>query len=139
MAVALNPYLNFPRTAGGAMTFYQAVLGGALQISPFGEFGAEGPQADAVMHAHLETEAGMTFMASDLPPGMEAGHVAGTTMSMSISGDDSEAIRRYWDGLAEGGTVQMPLERQMWGDDYGMLVDRFGSAWMVNIAGDQQG
>ena len=38
-----------------------------------------------------------------------------------------------------GGTVQMPLERQMWGDDYGMLVDKFGVAWMVNIAGEQQG
>jgi len=76
-------------------------------------------------------------MASDLPPGMEDGHVAGTNMSMSISGDDSEAIRRYWEGLAEGGTVQMPLERQMWGDDYGLLVDRFGIAWMVNIAGEQ--
>ena len=61
MAVALNPYLNFPGTAREAMTFYQSVLGGELQISTFGEFGAEGPQADGVMHAHLETEAGMTY------------------------------------------------------------------------------
>jgi PhnB protein len=136
MAVALNPYLNFPGTAREAMTFYQSVLGGELQISTFGEFGADGPDASGVMHSHLETEAGMTFMASDLPPGME-GYVAGTNMSMSISGDDSEAIRRYWDGLAEGGTVQMPLERQMWGDDFGALTDKFGIAWMVNIAGEQ--
>ena len=77
-------------------------------------------------------------LASDMPPGQEDAHVVGTNMSMSISGDDSEAMRRYWDGLAEGGTVQMPLERQMWGDDYGMLVDKFGVAWMVNIAGEQQ-
>ncbi|HSF97700.1 MAG TPA: VOC family protein [Ornithinibacter sp.] len=136
MAVSLNPYLTFPGTAREAMTFYQSVLGGELQISTFGEFGADGPEANGVMHSHLETESGMTFMASDLPPGMAEGYSPGSTMSMSISGDDSEAIRRYWDGLAEGGTVQMPLERQMWGDDYGMLVDRFGIAWMVNIAGD---
>ena len=71
MAVALNPYLNFPGTAREAMTFYQSVLGGELQISTFGEYGADGPEANGVMHSHLETEAGMTFMASDLPPGME--------------------------------------------------------------------
>jgi PhnB protein len=121
------------------MTFYQSVLGGELQISTFGDFGAQGPEANGVMHSHLETEAGMTFMASDMPPGQEDSYVAGNTITMSISGDDSEAMRRYWDGLAEGGTVQMPLERQMWGDDYGMLVDKFGVAWMVNIAGEQQG
>ncbi|HSO66204.1 MAG TPA: VOC family protein [Ornithinibacter sp.] len=136
MAVALDPYLNFPGTAREAMTFYQSVLGGELQISTFGEYGAEGAPADGVMHAHLETEAGMTFMASDMPPGQEDGHVVGTNISMSISGDDGEAIRRYWDGLSEGGTVQMPLERQMWGDDFGALTDRYGIAWMVNIAGD---
>lgn len=137
MAIALNPYLTFPGTAREAMTFYQSVLGGELQVSTFGEFGAQGPEADGVMHAHLETEAGLTFMASDTPPGQEGAYTPGNAMTMSISGDDSEAIRRYWDGLAEGGTVQMPLERQMWGDDYGMLVDRFGIAWMVNIAGEQ--
>jgi len=139
MAIALNPYLNFPGTTREAMTFYESVLGGELQISTFGDFGAQGPEANGVMHSHLETEAGMTFMASDMPPGQEDSYVAGNTITMSISGDDSEAMRRYWDGLAEGGTVQMPLERQMWGDDYGMLVDKFGVAWMVNIAGEQQG
>ena len=137
MAVALNPYLSFPGTAREAMTFYQSVLGGELTISTFAEFGAgDGPGSDGVMHSHLETEAGLTFMASDMQPGRDhADHVVGTNMTMSVSGDDAEAMRRWWAGLADGGTVQLPLERQMWGDDFGMLTDRYGIAWMVNIAG----
>ena len=89
MAIALNPYLNFPGTTREAMTFYQSVLGGELQISTFGDFGAQGPEANGVMHSHLETEAGMTFMASDMPPGQEDSYVAGNTITMSISASES--------------------------------------------------
>ncbi len=135
MATALNPYLAFPGTAREAMTFYQSVLGGELTISTFGEFGTEGPGADGVMHSHLASDAG-TFMASDLPPGQEEGHVPGTNMSMSLSGEGDD-LRRYFAGLAEGGQVSMPLERQMWGDDFGMVTDRFGIQWMINIAGSE--
>lgn len=133
MTTALNPYLNFPGTAREAMTFYQSVLGGELTISTFGEFGAKGPGADGVMHSHLQCDAG-TFMASDLPPGQEDGYVVGTNFSMSLGGE-GEDLGRYWEGLSQGGTVTMALERQMWGDDFGMLTDRFGVQWMVNIAG----
>ena len=87
------------------------------------------------MHAQLETPAGFTLMASDTAPGM--GEVTtGSNFAVSLSGDD-EALRGYWDGLADGGSVQMPLEKQMWGDEFGMLTDRFGIDWMVNIAAAQ--
>ncbi len=61
----------------------------------------------------------------------------GGNITISLSGDDSDDLRGYWDKLADGGQVMMPLEKQMWGDEFGMLADRFGISWMVNIAGEQ--
>ena len=134
MASRLNPYLNFDGTTRAAMEFYHSVFGGELAISTFGEFGApEGVDPDGTMHAMLQTPAGFTLMASDGPPGQPV--TSGSNFSISLSGDDEAELRGYWDQLAEGGQVVMPLERQMWGDSFGMCVDKFGMPWMVNIAG----
>jgi PhnB protein len=81
----------------------------------------------------LETPNGFTLMGADTPPGMD--YTPGTTMTVSLSGDDAELLQGYWDQLSEGGNVGVPLERQMWGDTFGMVIDRFGTPWMVNIAG----
>ncbi|MET8908747.1 VOC family protein [Micromonospora sp. NPDC004551] len=136
MASRLNPYLNFRDNARQAMEFYQKVFGGNLTLSTFGEFGNPDPSvADNVMHAQLETDRGYTLMASDTPPEME--YQPGTNISISLSGDDADELRGYWQQLTEGGTVAVPLEKQMWGDEFGMCVDRFGIGWMVNIAGSQ--
>jgi PhnB protein len=133
MASRLNPYLSFRDNAREAMEFYRSVLGGELAISTFGEYGqADTPLADLVMHAMLETPSGFTLMGADTPPGMD--YEAGSSISVSLSGDDVEALRSYFAGLAEGGTVVTPLEVQMWGDEFGMLVDRFGTQWLVNIS-----
>ncbi len=132
MASQLNPYLNFPGTAREAMTFYQQVLGGQLDLMTFGQYGMEGEGADGVMHAYLATDDGFVLMASDMPPGQEGAATAASNVHVSLSGDD-ERLRGYWDGLAEGASVTMPLEKQMWGDEYGALTDRFGISWMVNI------
>jgi PhnB protein len=115
------------------MEFYQSVFGGTLDMNTFGEFGQDGSGADLIMHAQLQSPSGYTIMASDTPPGMEFSQ--GSQITVSLSGDDSEELRGYWDKLtAAGGTVTMPLEKQMWGDEFGMCVDQFGVAWMVNIA-----
>ncbi|MFC0032271.1 VOC family protein [Micromonospora chaiyaphumensis] len=136
MASRLNPYLSFRDDARQAMEFYQKVFGGNLTLSTFGEFGNPDPAvADNVMHAQLETDRGFTLMASDTPPEME--YQPGARISISLSGDDADELRGYWRQLAEGGTVAVPLEKQMWGDEFGMCVDRFGINWMVNIAGSQ--
>ena len=133
MATRLNPYISFDGQARQALEFYQSVFGGELKISTFGEFGMQDtPQADQVMHGQLETEAGYTIMAADTPPGVQ--HRAGSSITVSLSGDD-EVLRQYFDALAEGGEVGTPLEKQMWGDEYGDLVDRFGVNWMVNLGG----
>lgn len=134
MASRLNPYVMFDGTAREAMSFYESVFGGTLTISTFGESGApEGPPPDGVMHASLETPDGFTLMASDLPPGMP--HQPGSTISISLSGDDEAALRGWWEQLSGSGTVNVPLEKQMWGDVFGACTDRFGLDWMVNITG----
>ena len=133
MASRLNPYVNFDGNAREAMDFYKYVLGGELTISTFGEYGSDDAAiADKIMHAQLENESGFALMASDTAPGMK--HQPGTNITISLSGDDADELHGYWDKLAEGGTVTMPLEKQVWGDEFGMVVDRFDIPWMVNIA-----
>ena len=129
----LNPYLNFAGEAREAMEFYRSVLGGELEISTFAEYGGapEGLSDDGVMHAMLKTDAGFVLMASDAPGGV----TRGTNIAISLSGTDAEELRGYWAGLSADGEVSVPLEMQMWGDEYGSLIDRFGVSWMVNIAG----
>ncbi|MFG2825333.1 VOC family protein [Kitasatospora sp. NPDC048365] len=134
MATRLNPYISFDGTARQAMESYRDTFGGTLTLSTFGDFGgAPAELADKIMHAMLETPSGFTLMASDTPPGME--YKPGTNISVSLSGDDDAELRGYWEKLSAGGQVGVPLEKQMWGDVFGMCVDRFGITWMVNIAG----
>jgi PhnB protein len=128
----LNPYISFTDNARQAMEFYKEVFGGTLTLTTFAEFGAgDSPDADKIMHGMLETERGYTIMGADTPSGMQRN--PGNTITVSLSGDDSDELRSYWEKLSEGGTVSMPLEKQMWGDEFGMCEDRFGIAWMVDI------
>jgi PhnB protein len=135
MASRLNPYISFADNARQAMDFYKEVFGGTLTSSTFGEYGTEGPEADKIMHSQLETDAGFTLMAADTPPGMP--RTEGNNITVSLSGDDSEELRGYWEKLSEGGTVSMPLEKQMWGDEFGQCFDKFGVGWLVNISQPQ--
>jgi PhnB protein len=133
MATKLNPYITFGEDAREAMTFYHQVLGGTLEVHTFGEYGAaDEPFADLVMHARLDTEDGHTLMASDSPPGMA--RTVGNNITISLSGDDEALLRARFERLAEGGSVDVPLEKQMWGDVFGQLTDRFGIGWLVDIA-----
>ena len=133
MASRLNPYISFDNSARQAMEFYRNVFGGDLTMNTFGEFGqADSPDADKIMHSQLETDSGFTLMASDTPAGMQRN--TGDTITISLSGDDADSLRGYWEKLSDGGTVTMPLEKQMWGDEFGMCTDKFGVPWMVNVA-----
>jgi PhnB protein len=137
MASRLNPYIAFDGTARQAMEFYQGVFGGDLRVTTFGEFGQQdSPDTDKVMHAQLDTDRGFTLMGSDTPTGMQRN--PGDTITVSLSGEDAGELRGYWEKLSDGGNVTMPLEKQMWGDEFGMCVDRFGVPWMVDIV-QQQG
>ena len=135
MATVLNPYLNFRGTAREAMEFYRGVFGGDLTVSTFKEFHAsEDPsEDDLVMHSRLTTPAGYVLMGSDTPERMEL--TAGNSVSVSLGGEEREQLQGYWDGLSEGATVLVPLAASPWGDSFGMLTDRYGVHWLVNIAG----
>jgi PhnB protein len=138
----LNPYLHFKDNAREAMEFYKSVFGGELTISTFkegmGENGPEGPEGDNVMHAMLIIGPEMTIMAADTPPHME--YHPGASIEMSLSGDTSEEekLTGYWNKLSEDGTVSVPLDKAPWGDTFGMLTDKFGIGWLVNIAGKME-
>ncbi|MFW0775276.1 VOC family protein [Paenarthrobacter nitroguajacolicus] len=140
MTTRLNPYISFRDNARDAITFYESVFGGELNISTFGDYQASEDPAEAnkVMHAMLETSSGLTLMAADTPSGMQ--YIPGDNISVSLSGEaaDEAELRGYWDKLVDGGTVTVPLETAPWGDTFGMCVDRFGIGWLVNIAGAQQ-
>lgn len=136
MASKLNPYVTFDGTAREAMEFYRDVFGGELHVNTFGEYGDAGaPEADKIMHGNLETDAGFTLMGADSPPGND--HRPGNDIAISLSGDDADELRGYWERLADGGTVAVPLEKQMWGDEYGQVTDRFGISWMVDFGEPQ--
>jgi PhnB protein len=136
MASRLNPYLNFNDNAREAMEFYKDVFGGTLSVTTFGDLGAaEGADASKVMHSVLETSAGYTIMGSDTPAHMEYHGPAG--FGVSLSGDDGDQLRGYWDKLSGGGRVDMPLQKQVWGDEFGMVVDKYGICWLVNITAPQ--
>ena len=134
MSTRLNPYLGFRDNARAAMEFYRSVFGGQLEMSTFEDFQASDDPAERnkIMHSMLETENGLALMAADTPAHMD--YTPGTNFSISLSGDNAEELRGYWERLSDGGTTVQPLETAPWGDTFGMLTDRFGVTWMVNIS-----
>jgi len=136
MASRLNPYLNFNGNARQALEFYRGVFGGELTLSTFADFGAQdSPDADRIMHGQLETDAGYTLMAADVTSDMEYQGITG--ISVSLSGDDGDILHGYWEMLSASGATTMPLQKQVWGDEFGMCTDQFGVSWLVNISQPQ--
>jgi PhnB protein len=142
MASILNPYLNFRGQAREALEFYHSVFGGELNVGSFADFGMtdlpEG-ERDLVMHGQIDSPSGFTLMASDVPSNMD--YATGTNQfSVSLSGrsgDDAE-LRGYWQKLSDGATIDEPLATAPWGATFGMLTDRFGIHWVVNISADAE-
>lgn len=131
--IRLNAYMHFKDNAREAMAFYHAIFGGKLDMTTFKEGGMSSDAADGnkLMHAMLVGENGITLMAADTPKHMT--YAPGDTITLSLSGDDQGALSGYWDKLAVGATIEQPLEKAPWGDTFGMLRDRYGIEWMVDI------
>jgi len=106
-------------------------------MSTFKEYHAsQDPSEDhKIMLSVLEADNGITFMASDTPNRME--YKPGTNYSMSLTGDNEAELQGYFEKLSADGNVTMPLEKAPWGDTFGMLTDKFGVSWLVNIAGQK--
>jgi PhnB protein len=137
MSSRLNPYLNFNGNARQALEFYQSVFGGTLNINTYADFGGkDSPDADKVMHGQLENDAGYTVMASDHASNMGDYHPP-SGFGVSLSGDDGEVLRGYWEKLSASGNTTMPMQQQPWGDEFGIVVDQFGITWLVNISQPQ--
>lgn len=137
MQIQLNPYLHFKDNTRQAMEFYRSVFGGKLVMNTFKEFHASDDPAEdnKIMHATLEGENGIQFMAADTPNAM--GYEPGTNVSMSLSGNNEAELRAYYEKLSVGGSITVPLEKSPWGDTFGMFTDRFGIEWMVDILANQ--
>ena len=137
MPSRLNPYLHFKDNAREAMEFYKSVFGGELSLQTFGDFGASSGPSDAnlIMHSQLESPTGFTLMGSDTPAHLE--YDARRGYDISLSGDDEAALTGYWNKLSDGATITQPLAKAQWGDSFGMLVDKFGTSWLVNISAKQ--
>jgi PhnB protein len=133
MQTKLNPYLNFKSNARQAMEFYKSVFGGKLQMSTFKDYHAsQTPDEDnLIMHAELNAGESLLFMASDTPARME--FRPGNNMSMSLTGDNEDELKTYFQKLSAGGMVSMPLEKAIWGDMFGMCTDKYGIGCLVNI------
>lgn len=135
MQTKLNPYISFKDNARQAVEFYKTVFGGELTISTFKDLHSpvKPEEEDLVMHSELKVSDTMTLMCSDSPDHIE--YKPGTNISISLSGDNNDELSGYFKKLSDGGTVTMPLEKAPWGDSFGMLIDKFGITWLVNISG----
>jgi PhnB protein len=132
--VDLNPYLFFDGQCKEAMEFYKDVFGGELKIQTMGEVPEEirqqsgNPAPDRVMHAKLSAKT-ITIMGSDSPKSSPKA----AKIELSLTGDDEAEMKKIFDGLGQGGEVTMSLSKQFWNDTFGMLSDKYGIDWMVNI------
>lgn len=131
----LNPYLNFNGNTSEAMKFYQSILGGELKMQTFGESGMSQSEADKnlIVHADLNAE-GINLMASDGHPSMEIKYGDNFHLSLTSGPEELEKLTEVFNKLAEGGKVDMPLEKAPWGDTFGMLTDKYGVHWMINVS-----
>lgn len=130
--VTLSPYLLFDGVCREAMELYREVFGGTLMAQSYGEVDPNAPAGmkDRVMHASL-MGGRAELMAGDTPDSRGQGP---GKISLALSGTDEAALREMFDKLSAGGEVVTPIERQVWGDLYGAVTDRYGIAWMVNIS-----
>jgi PhnB protein len=129
----LNPYLTFNGQCEAAFEFYAKVLGGKIEAmmtygsSPMAEQTPPGWR-NKIMHARL-TVGDKMLMASDAPPDRYEA-MKGIMVTLGI--DDPSEAERVFHVLSENGTVQMPIQETFWARRFGMLVDQFGTPWMVN-------
>jgi PhnB protein len=132
-SMKLNSYLIFDGCCADAFRFYERVLGASrLTLFTFGDSpmasGTPEGWQDKIVHARLEI-GGEVLMGSDGMPGQ---HEKARGFSVSIQVADPATAEPIFLALAEGGTVRMPFQKTYWSAGFGMLVDRFGTPWMVN-------
>jgi len=138
-----NPYLNFPGTTEEAFNFYKSVLGGEfITVQRFKDIpdSSQIPPdvSDKIMHISLPVGNGNVLMATDALESMGHPVTMGNNFYICINPDSKKEAERIFNGLSEGGKVEMPLSDQFWGAYYGSFRDKFGVGWMINYDNRQQ-
>lgn len=147
MSITTTTHLNFrDGEAREALDFYAAVFGGEVLARTYGDFGMprELPDASRVVFGQVETADGFRVMAYDVPgapgdaPAGSTRRENGTTITdqpffLSLRGGTLDEVTRLWDRLADGATVVEPLAASAWSAGFGMLTDRFGVTWAVDV------
>lgn len=149
MSITTTTHLNFPGTARQALDFYQAVFGGTVTAATYGDLGmpADAPGADKIVFGQVENDNGFRVMAYDIP-GQDttdtstlAGHtrrengatITDRTFFQSVRGESLDEVTTIWDALADGADVIEPLAASPWSPGFGMLTDRFGVTWVIDV------
>ncbi len=151
MTVSTTTHLNFRGDARAALEFYQSVFGGELVVATYADFGApkDTPDADKVVFGQVAAENGFRVMAYDVPATGQSARPSepstrrenGMTITqepffISLRGESVDEITGYWEKLSEGATVVEPLASSQWAPLFGMLTDRFGITWVVDVVAD---
>lgn len=141
--IKLNPYLNFTSEAEEAFNFYKSIFGGEFtSVVRFKDKSMEGMKVskedeNKIMHISLPIGNDL-LMASDVPESMRFSVKPGSNNYISVHPTSKEEADRIFNSLSEGGSVEMPIEDQFWGDYYGSLEDKFGVRWMINYSAVEQ-
>jgi PhnB protein len=131
--ILLCPYIARGGDAKQMLEFYHEVLGGEIHLSNYGENPGGAPEGheEQILHGRVDAT-GITIMAADAPPNMpKPGNES--NVSLSLVGEEEDRLKKVFEALSKGGNITMPLEKQFWGDTFGMVDDKFGTHWMVNI------
>ncbi|MFW5418218.1 VOC family protein [Nocardiopsis sp. CNT-189] len=135
MSVSTVVHANFRGNAREALEFYRSVFGGEMAAITYRDAGSatDPAEADQVMWGQVASGAGFRLMAYDVPAHTpwDRGENA---YFVSVRGESAEEIAGYWEGLSEGAAVVRPLEASPWAPLYGMLTDRFGVTWVLDVA-----
>lgn len=146
MATLVNPYINFNGNCEEAFNFYKSVFGGEFPY--VGRYSDMPPmeggkqmapeEANKIMHMSLPLGNGTMLMGSDVGGDWAKYAVVGNNVQLSVNADSNEEADKIFNGLAEGGQVNMPIANTFWGSYFGMLTDKFGINWMVSCEPKQE-
>jgi PhnB protein len=135
--IGVNPYIAFNGNAQEAIDFYKKALGAELLFSQtWGETPHSQPgMEDKIMHATIKV-GDSPIMMCDMP---ESEAKSESNISLTLGLNDTDAAKKYFDNLSQGGTVTMPLDKTFWAEAFGMVTDKFGINWMVNCDSAKEG
>lgn len=149
MSITTTTHLNLPGTARRALDFYQSVFGGTVTAATYGDLGmpSDAPGADKIVFGQVDGDQGFRIMAYDIPgqDTADTSATAGTTRRehgatitdrtffQSVRGETLDEVSAIWNGLADGADVIEPLAASAWSLGFGMLTDRFGVTWVIDV------